>query len=75
MDPHRGFFITKSKQHACQEVLVHRYPPFPPSVADKHPGSEFFPSGIPDPNVFHPESAIKNLSILTPTKFFKLSEI
>ena len=34
------------------------------------PGSEFFPSRIPDPNIFHPGSASKNLSILTPKKWF-----
>ncbi len=58
MDPHRGFFIAKSKQHACQAVLVHRYPPPPPpSVED--PGCL---SRIPDSD---PGSALKNLSILT----------
>jgi hypothetical protein len=34
------------------------------------PGSEFFPSRIPDPNFFHPGSASKNLSILTQKKLF-----
>ncbi len=32
------------------------------------PGSDFFPSRIPDPTCRHPESASKNLSILTPQK-------
>ncbi len=37
------------------------------SVADPGcPGSEFFPPRIPDPNIFHPGSASKNLSIFTP---------
>ncbi len=35
----------------------------------------FFPSQIPDPNFFHPGSASKNVSILTPKIFSKLSEI
>ncbi len=34
------------------------------------PGSDFFPSRIPDPNFFYPGSASKNLSILTPQKWF-----
>jgi hypothetical protein len=33
-------------------------------------GSEFFPSRIPDPNLFHPGSASKNVSILTRKKWF-----
>jgi hypothetical protein len=44
------------------------------SVADpgclSDPGSDFFPSQIPDPNCLHPRSASKNLSILTPKKWF-----
>ncbi len=32
------------------------------------PGSDFFPSRIPDPNCLHPGSSSKNLSILTPKK-------
>ncbi len=32
------------------------------------PGSDFFPSRIPDPNCLHPGSASKNLGILTPKK-------
>jgi hypothetical protein len=41
------------------------------SVADPgsrmliYPGSEFFPTSIPDPNFFHAGSALNNLSILT----------
>jgi hypothetical protein len=34
------------------------------------PGSDFFPFRIPDPNCLHPGSASKNLSILTPKKWF-----
>jgi hypothetical protein len=34
-------------------------------------GTDFFPSRIPDPNCFHPGSASKNLSILTPKNGFK----
>ncbi len=33
------------------------------------PGSEFFPSRIPDPNIFPPGSASNNLSILTQKMF------
>jgi hypothetical protein len=33
-----------------------------------NPGSDFFPSRIPDPNCLHPGSSSKNLSILTPKK-------
>ncbi len=43
------------------------------SVADPgyyYPGSEFFPSRILDPNFAHPESASKNLSILTQKNYF-----
>jgi hypothetical protein len=32
------------------------------------PGSDFFPSRIPDSNCLHPGSSSKNLSILTPKK-------
>jgi hypothetical protein len=32
------------------------------------PGSDFFPSRIPDPNCLHPGSSSKNLGILTPKK-------
>jgi hypothetical protein len=32
------------------------------------PGSDFFPSRIPDPNCLHPGSSSKNLRILTPKK-------
>ncbi len=39
------------------------------------PGSKFFPSYIPDPNIFHPGSATKNLSILTQNIVSKLSKI
>jgi hypothetical protein len=34
-----------------------------------YPGSDFFPSRIPDPNFFHPGSTSKNLNILTPKNF------
>jgi hypothetical protein len=34
------------------------------------PRSVFFPSRIPDPNLFHPGSASKNLSVLTKKKWF-----
>ncbi len=49
-------------------------------IRDFYPDSEFFPSririfSIPDPNFFHPRSASKNVSILTPTNFSKHSEI
>jgi hypothetical protein len=33
-------------------------------MRDAYPGFDFFPSRIPDPNVFHPGSGSKNLSIL-----------
>jgi hypothetical protein len=36
------------------------------------PGSDFFPSRIPDPNCLHPGSSSKNLSILTPKKCKKM---
>ncbi len=36
------------------------------------PGSDFFPSRIPDPNCLHPGSSSKNLSILTPKKSKKM---
>ncbi len=59
--------------------IRHFYP------GDVYPGSDFFPSRIPDPTFFHPGSRIrifhpgstsKNLSILTQKiVFFKLSEI
>jgi len=51
------------------------------SVADSvwlfipDPGSNFFPSRIPYPNFFHPGSASKNLSILTPKMVSKRWEI
>ncbi len=44
-------------------------------IRDVCPGSEFFPSRIPDPNFFHPWSALKNSSILTQKNVSKLSEI
>jgi hypothetical protein len=37
-------------------------------IRDVYPGSDFFPSRIPDPNCLHPGSLSKNLSILTPKK-------
>jgi hypothetical protein len=33
------------------------------------PGNEYFSSGIPDPNFFHPGSASKNLSIFAQNCF------
>ncbi len=37
-------------------------------IRNVYPGSDFFPSRIPDPNCLHPGSASKNLSILTQKK-------
>ena len=41
-------------------------------IRDVHPGSDFFPSQIPDPNFSIPDpgSASKNLSILPQKKWF-----
>jgi hypothetical protein len=39
-------------------------------IRDVYLGSGFSPSRIPDPNFFHPGTASKNLSILTPKKWF-----
>jgi hypothetical protein len=39
-------------------------------IRDVYPGSEFFPSRIPDPNFSITDSHQKNLSILTPKKWF-----
>jgi hypothetical protein len=41
-------------------------------VLDVYPGSEFFPSWIPDPNFFHPGSQIhiKELKYFNPKKWF-----
>jgi hypothetical protein len=41
-------------------------------IRDVYPGSDFFPSRIPDPNCLHPGSSSKNLCILTPKKAKKL---
>jgi hypothetical protein len=37
-------------------------------IRDVYPGSDFFPSRIPDLNCLHPGSSSKNSSILTPKK-------
>ncbi len=45
-------------------------------IRDVYPGSEFFPSRIPNPNLFHPGSASKkNKSILTQKMVSKHLEI
>jgi hypothetical protein len=44
-------------------------------IRDVCPGSDFFPFRIPDPNLFHPESSSKNISILTQKMISKLKEI
>jgi hypothetical protein len=71
------------------EVLTHKkfsigYAPVL-RIRDVYPGSDFFPSRIPDPNCLHPGSRIrtvsipdpgspsKNLSYLTPKKAKKYS--
>jgi hypothetical protein len=52
---------SASKQCGSKAVL---------RIRDVYPRSDFFPSRIPDPNCLHPGSASKNLSILTPKKWF-----
>ncbi len=60
--------------------LLSRYGTYLPAVLrirDVYPGSDFFPSRIPDPNCLHPGSSSKNLSILTqnkPKKWFLSSK-
>jgi len=46
-------------------------------IRDVYPGSDFFPSRIPDPNISIPDpgSASKNLRILTQKMVSKLKEI
>ncbi len=40
-------------------------------IRDVYPGSEFFPSRIPDPNFFHPGTASKNLIIIAQKNCFQ----
>jgi hypothetical protein len=82
---HTGTTAAEISCDKCRLVVTvsigirHFYP------GDVYPGSDFYPSRIPDPTFFHPGSRIqifhpgstsKNLSILTPKiVFFKLTEI
>ncbi len=60
--------LFRNKMLFCKKLMMHSV-----SVAD--PGSEFFPSRIPDPNFSIPDpgSASKNLWMLTQKKIFPSS--
>ncbi len=44
-------------------------------IRNVYPGSRIQIFSFPEPNIFHPVSTSKNLSILTPKIFYKFPEI
>jgi len=73
---------TDSGKEKLKKEMTSLKPLITISVADPgclfripNPGSDFFPSRIPNPNFFHPGSASNNLSNLTQkmvSKFYKI---